>query len=429
MFRSIAILELSAFFLWLSPPPRAYPFQLVASPLFEPADRSVSLTLAIHHGRLDIVKALLGSGADINATDPAGNTPLIAAVLAGKAAIVSYLLSQHADPNLRPGEAKAGALLYAVAAGRPDLVKSLLAAGANVALRYDGEQTILHFAASGSNTECLDLILAAHADIAALAANGNTPLDEAVLHGRTVNASLLLHHGADVRRVRDSDGRGVLDEACVKGYGGLVSVLIEAGADPASRDRWGQTPIDLALAYKNRAAVAVLLELAPRNANLPATISEAMERAVGRGRTEIVSMLLGSGWDPNRPTLAGSSYLNDAALKGQSKVVRLLLDRGARLDIRNQTGGTPLHDAALAGNTEVIGLLLDRGSPINARDLESGATPLMMAVSLGRIEAVALLLKRGANPALKDKSGHTALNRARDGQDPAVVKLLEAAQA
>jgi ankyrin repeat protein len=49
----------------------------------------------------------------------------------------------------------------------------------------------------------------------------------------------------------------------------------------------------------------------------------------------------------------------------------------------------------------------------------------MIAASLGRAGAVAVLLRRGANPLLRDHAGHTALDRARDAQNPDVVKLLQ----
>ena len=48
----------------------------------------------------------------------------------------------------------------------------------------------------------------------------------------------------------------------------------------------------------------------------------------------------------------------------------------------------------------------------------------MMAASMGRAEVVMLLLKRGANRDLKDKAGHTALERARDTENAGIVKLL-----
>jgi ankyrin repeat protein len=44
---------------------------------------------------------------------------------------------------------------------------------------------------------------------------------------------------------------------------------------------------------------------------------------------------------------------------------------------------------------------------------------------MGRLDVVRVLLKRGANRGLRDKAGHTALERARDTENAEIVKLLQ----
>jgi ankyrin repeat protein len=422
MFRAVAILGVAAALLdgtLAASQPSLRP--LLSDSAYQP------LHAAVGSGRLDQVKQFIEAGADVNGRDGAGSTPLMMAVLAANPQITRFLLSRRADVNARCGQNGSTALSYAVQAGRADLVAILLAAGARVDLRYREQQTVLHIAAVGHSAECVKLLLDAHCDLEAADVRGYVPLDEAVLHGRPEIASALLHGGADVHRVRPFDGRNALHEACVKGFATLIPLLVAAGADPVARDWSGQTPVDLALDYKNDAAVSTLLHLRPQLQQLRETFEEAMESAVRRGRSEIVRILIDCGWDVNQRTSAGSTYLNDAALGARIKVARLLIDRGARLDARNQDGGTPLHDAAISGNAEIIGLLLDRGASIDARELGSGATPLMLSASLGRTEAVSLLLRRGANPLLTDTAGRTALSRAEENQNPDLVKLLEAA--
>ena len=421
MFRTIAILELIAALAgatWAaSDPVSLFPLADSASP---------PLQFAIGSGKLNQVKQSIDAGADVNGRDDAGSTPLMMAVLSGNPEVITYLLSRGALVNARSGQNGSTALSYAVMAGRADVIKILLAAGARVDFRYREQQTVLHMAAAGRCTECVQLLLDAHCDMETGDALGYSALDEAVLHGRADIASQLLRRGADVHRVHAFDGRDALHQACVKGFAPLIPLLVAAGADPTARDWSGQTPLDLALDYKNDAAVRALLHLTQLR-GVRETFEEAMERAVQRGRSEVARILLDSGWGVNERTTAGSTYLNDAALGGRIKVARLLLDRGARLDSRNQNGGTPLHDAAISGNVEMIALLLDRGAAIDATDLESGATPLMLAASLEKTEAVSLLLKRGANPTLTDKAGRTALTRAEENQNPDLLRLLEAA--
>jgi ankyrin repeat protein len=212
-------------------------------------------------------------------------------------------------------------------------------------------------------------------------------------------------------------------------FGGsqLIQPLVEAGADLTARDRSGQTPLDIALDYKSGPAVAALLKLGIKLKESQAAAEHAMESATFRGQTEIVRLLVDNGFDVNSPTPSGSAYLNDAAIKGQMKVAEFLLNHGAEVAKPDGNGNMPIHDAAVGGNSDVIVLLLDHGADINARNRESLATPLMLAASLGRADAVALLLKRGANPVLRDKAGHTALNRALQTDSKETIRLLQAA--
>jgi len=390
-----------------------------ASPLGE------RLHAAVRAGNVTEVRQVLAAGADVNALDSLGGTPLLDAAWSGNLEITSLLLANGADVNARHTEAGSTALEYAVLTSRPEIVRALLAAKARVDIRYKDGETVLHTAAAKGNREIVASLIGAGAPIKAIDNNDNTPLDESVLHGQADAMAVLLAHGADVRRVHASDGRGPLHEAAIKGFTALAKPLCQAGANLAQRDRSGQTPLDLALAYKNGPMVGVLLGLGSRLEDSAAAASEAMETAPLRGRTEIARLLMDNGFDINQPTASGSTYLNDAALKGQGKLVALLLARGAHVEARGENGDSPLHDAALGGNTEVITLLLDHGAAIDVPDRESGATPLMIAASLGRAGAVMVLLRRGANPLLRDHAGHTALDRAREAQNGEIVKLLQ----
>jgi len=326
--------------------------------------------------------------------------------------------------NARHRESGATALQYAVLTGRAQMARLLLKGGAQLGGQYRDGQSLLHVAAARGFAPIIDLLVEAKANVQGLDANGNTPLDSAVLHDQPFAVAALLRNHANASYVHPLDGRGALHEACMRGYAQMLQPLIDAGADPAARDRFGETPLDIALAYKNGNVVATLLRLGQKLKESQQIAEETMESATLRGQTEIARILLDNGFDVNKPSANGSSYLNDAALKGQKKMVELLLDHGASVKARNQSGGTPLHDAALGGNAEVVSLLLERAAAIDEREEESGATPLMMAASLGRAEVVRVLLNHGANRLLRDKAGHSALERARDSENAEIVQLL-----
>ncbi|MGV3721612.1 MAG: ankyrin repeat domain-containing protein, partial [Actinomycetota bacterium] len=53
------------------------------------------------HGRPELLRLLVDSGADVNAADPKGCTPLMWAVRFGNTAVARQLLELGADPNAR----------------------------------------------------------------------------------------------------------------------------------------------------------------------------------------------------------------------------------------------------------------------------------------------------------------------------------------
>lgn len=126
---------------------------------------------------------------------------------------------------------------------------------------------------------------------------------------------------------------------------------------------------------------------------------------------------------------AGQTALHIAAYKGTPKTIHFLLDRGADIHARDKRGGTPLHWAAIKGGVDNVEALLERGAKINARD-KSDATPLHWAVSgiglldVVRFVTVSYLLNNHADANLRDDTGKTALDIARNRDDKVMIRLL-----
>lgn len=93
-------------------------------------DPGDSLRRAASAGDLAKVKELLAAGVDVNAANKYGGTALAFASDKGHTAVVDLLLERGANPNTKDTFYQASPLTWAVMHGHADVVRSLLAKGA-----------------------------------------------------------------------------------------------------------------------------------------------------------------------------------------------------------------------------------------------------------------------------------------------------------
>jgi ankyrin repeat protein len=85
---------------------------------------------AMLHG---VTALLLVKGADPDAQDEMGRTPLMNAARTGDVKSVQHLLKHHANPNLATTKARWTALMWAAKRGQVEIIKALLNADADPA--------------------------------------------------------------------------------------------------------------------------------------------------------------------------------------------------------------------------------------------------------------------------------------------------------
>ena len=247
------------------------------------ADGLTPLHRAARAGAADLCTTLIARGADADAPTGAGETPLTCGARAGAADVVHVLLEAGVDPGwpndlgdtamhlamLSPeGTDVAGIVAALAGAGasgddenndgitplilasrnaRPDLVKLLLAHGAEPNIRGAAGNTALIFASEGRHEsgndptdtsrmeECIRLLVGAGADINAANDRGETSLHWAanLLNERVAEA--LLELGADPN-VTSTSGVTPVANAHTKGHTKLEAELAAAGAHSGEGD-------------------------------------------------------------------------------------------------------------------------------------------------------------------------------------------------
>jgi ankyrin repeat protein len=167
---------------------------------------------AASRGDIVGVRGLLKKGADVNAKNELGKTPLMTAVSGGHTEIVKLLLENKANANVRDGNQDRTILMCAASQGHTEIVGLLLEFGANVNTRSrkgwladDLElgtfiipegRTALYIAAEKGHTNVVKILLEAGADVNAKARNKHTPLGIAKKNGHKKTVKLLKKYDA-----------------------------------------------------------------------------------------------------------------------------------------------------------------------------------------------------------------------------------------
>lgn len=139
-----------------------------------PERRQQLLFEAARLGRTDMIDPLVRAGADINAYDDRGFTPIILAAYNGQLATVEALIA-HGANACRPDRDQGNTAQMGVAfKGEDAIAARLLKAGCDVNARNHAGQTALMMASLFNRTRQVDMLLAAGADRSVRDAAGRT---------------------------------------------------------------------------------------------------------------------------------------------------------------------------------------------------------------------------------------------------------------
>jgi ankyrin repeat protein len=342
------------------------------------------------------------------------------------------------------------AMRWSATYGRLDIVKLLLAHGADPEDANYGGLTISYFAIE--HADVLKVLFDAGADPRVRVAyhgngagpQGSTLLHQAVGRGSLDSAKLLLSRGLDVN-LTDASGVTPLEVACRRGNVAIVEWLLRERADTKVHSQRGSTPMSAAV-YEVRpgneednaryCAVIRTLERAGVEVDVFAAIAcndvqgvrailrknpkagesksadgrPALHQAVTLDCREIVKLFLHEGTKSDIfSSVDGSGHRDETALLtaafwGRYEIAEMLIEHGANVNAKAKEGVAPLHEAARMGHVKLARLLLAHGADVNAKD-DKGKTPLDWAgLHEGSPEINKLLLEHGGVRSRTDSS-------------------------
>lgn len=206
-----------------------------------------ALHLAVRNGHAECVRLLLAAGADVNAADIRGDSPLFVSVQEGYGEISKMLIDSG---KIRKKDPDGGTELHkAVRSKNTEYMRLLLEAGFDVNAANSAGETPIHCAAASGDIECVKLLLAAGADVSAVTSDGsgviiytligdapgNLPSSDSVLI-----LKLLIRSGAGLDETTVFSGWTALHYAAAAQKIDEMRVLIEAGIDAFRGNKYGE---------------------------------------------------------------------------------------------------------------------------------------------------------------------------------------------
>ena len=278
--------------------------------------------------------------------------------------------------------------------------------------------------------------------------NGNDLIGLAAGMGRVAIVHMLLALGADAASANDR-GWTPLHQAAYMNHVELTQLLLEAGAPTwPSGHGDGGTPLVAALFWGHHEAAQLIAahDLAPGNLRVAAGLGRLdllEELAAPDGRLAPAAGAHRGFYRPHtgfplwRPADDRQEVLDEALIwackSGRTHVLGALVERGADVNA-DVYRGTPLAWAAMKGREETMRWLIDHGAGVNRRSTfggpghGEGVTALHLAAQCDSAGIVRLLLERGADPCVEDDLYHsTPLGWAQHFARDEVAGLLQEA--
>ncbi|CAD5123709.1 unnamed protein product [Dimorphilus gyrociliatus] len=377
------------------------------------------------YSRIDAFKAYIETeGYDLNtmSEDGKGMTGLHISCQRNDVDMVRLLLGKGADPNLKDVEGRMSTH-YAAEYGDAKLMQVLLSHRAYLNTPDIKGNIPLHIAIEKGNRSVARHIIPL-SEINSRNVDGFAPLTSCAIYCLPDIADLLISEKGRIDcNIRDSKKRTPLHHAANKGNSQMIRSLIKNGAAGWLQDENGKTPLHITSARGFSQCMKILLK---SGSVVDSRTYENLTPLHMVANEEVCKLLL-----EHDATVSASCDceswmpIHFAAYKGLAEVCELLLEAGAGVDSLAADNITPLHLSAFQGQVDILTLFLEKGAAVNKISQKGRWTSLHIVSEKGYHECSKILLDYGALPSLWSRTGDTSLHTAcRWGFDKIVNEIL-----
>lgn len=417
------------------------------------------LHLAALRGHVSTLQTLLTSPSiEVNATDAAGNTPLMCAAQSGYHALVVHLLNHSADPKavnkdgytahdfalayghckvlhqllerynpLTEARLKEKIIFYKICCFEAsknswlEILKVLVRCGMPMDVKLESGSDLVLTSCAYIQVEVLKFLVEQQVSLDQPDNEGTRPLFHACYNGSIDMVRLLCAGGAHVN-LQDARGRSPAYMAAAGGHLDVLQHLEELNCDLGAVTKSGESLLDAAI---NGGCLELFNHLWNRYAETAMSSQKLLaHRAARKLQAKILESIL-----TRRPELLeqedcdGSTPLLSACQRRCQEVLELLRLRKANFSHANRKGRTPALCLASFGNPELLQIVLDAGGRLDQPNWK-GDTPFLVTSRCNNLEVAEFLSRHDCKLNSVNYNGHTAAYYAAGQKSSDLLRFL-----